>query len=133
MTGGQYELRQKEQAANAAAQSGLGIDVFDHNNGSLRDVKTLSGGEGFKASLALALGLSDIVRSCSGYIELDAMFVDEGFGNLDDNSLKTSIDALQNIAGDNRSIGIISHVGELAQMIDKQIIVTKDSQGSRVR
>ncbi len=133
MTSGQYELARQSEADNNRSQSGLELSVIDHYNGTERSVRTLSGGESFKASLALALGLADEVQSSAGGIRLDAMFVDEGFGSLDEESLRQAIDVLTSLTEGNRLVGIISHVGELKQRIDKQIIVTKQkSGGSRV-
>lgn len=129
MSGGQYELKRREEAGNNRSQSGLELDVIDHYNGSVRSVKTLSGGEAFQASLSLALGLSDEIRSSANGIRLDTMFVDEGFGSLDEESLQQAIRALASLAEGNRLVGIISHVGELKQRIDKQIVVTKDKTG----
>lgn len=130
MTNGQYELVRKKEADNYKMQSGLELDVKDYYNGSVRSVKTLSGGESFKASLALALGLSDEIQSSGGGIQLDTMFVDEGFGSLDDESLAQAINALSGLAEGNRLVGIISHVNDLKQRIDKQIIVKKDKTGA---
>ncbi|MFR5794548.1 MAG: SbcC/MukB-like Walker B domain-containing protein [Christensenellales bacterium] len=107
------------------SQSGLDLEVLDRSTGQARDVSTLSGGESFLASLALALGLSDAVQSQSGQIRMDAMFIDEGFGSLDENALRSSIDVLLELADGKRLIGIISHVQELEERIDKQIVVTK--------
>ncbi len=129
MTDGQYELVRQRQALSKAGQSGLDLDVIDHYNGSRRSVKSLSGGESFKASLALALGLADEIQYSAGGIKLDTMFVDEGFGSLDEESLAAAMKALSSLADGNRLVGIISHVGELKQKIDKQIIVTKDRSG----
>lgn len=129
MSGGQYELKRRDAAENNRSQSGLELDVIDHYNGSVRSVKTLSGGEAFKASLSLALGLSDEIRSSANGIRLDTMFVDEGFGSLDEESLQQAIHALASLADGNRLVGIISHVGELKRRIDKQIVVTKDKTG----
>lgn len=129
MSGGQYELKRRREAANNRSQSGLELDVIDHYNGTERSVKTLSGGESFKASLSLALGLSDEIQSTAGGIKLDTMFVDEGFGSLDDESLRQAIRALQNLTEGNRLVGIISHVSELKECIDKQIVVTKEKTG----
>ena len=129
MTGGQYELRHRREADNFRAQSGLELDVVDHYNGSERSVKTLSGGESFKAALSLALGLSEEIQSASGGIKLDTMFVDEGFGSLDGESLGQAIRALKSLSDGNRLVGIISHVGELKQSVDKQIVVTKNKSG----
>ncbi len=129
MSGGQYELKRRKEAENNRSRSGLELDVIDHYNGSERSVKTLSGGESFKASLSLALGLSDEIQSSSGGIKLDTMFVDEGFGSLDDESLTQAIKALSSLAEGNRLVGIISHVSELKDKIDKQIVVKKDKTG----
>jgi len=129
MTGGQYELERRSEAENNRTQSGLDLDVIDHYNGTRRSVKTLSGGESFKASLALALGLSDEVQSSAGGIRLDTMFVDEGFGSLDDESLRLAIATLRDLAGTNRLVGIISHVAELKASIENQIVVTKEKGG----
>ena len=129
MSGGQYELKRCKEAENNRSQSGLELDVIDHYNGTERSVKTLSGGESFKASLSLALGLSDEIQSSAGGIKLDTMFVDEGFGSLDDESLNQAMRALQNLAEGNRLVGIISHVTDLKERIDKQIVVTKEKSG----
>lgn len=129
MSGGQYELVRRREAANNKSQYGLDLDVIDHYNGSSRDVRTLSGGESFKASLSLALGLADEIQSSAGGIHLDTMFVDEGFGSLDEESLRQAIKALQNLTESNRLVGIISHVTELKSSIDKQIVVRKDRDG----
>ena len=129
MTDGQYDLVRRKEALTKQGQSGLDLNVIDHYNGSERSVKSLSGGESFKASLALALGLADEIQSSAGGIKLDTMFVDEGFGSLDEDSLAQAMKALTSLADNNRLVGIISHVGELKQRIDKQIIVTKDKSG----
>ena len=133
MSGGQYELKRRREAENNRSQSGLELDVIDHYNGSERSVRSLSGGETFKASLSLALGLSDEIQSSAGGIRLDAMFVDEGFGSLDEESLRQALQALTDLTQGSRLVGIISHVAELKEKIDRQIVVTKDrSGGSRV-
>ncbi len=129
MTDGQYDLVRRKEALTKQSQSGLDLDVIDHYNGSQRSVKSLSGGESFKASLALALGLADEIQSSAGGIKLDTMFIDEGFGSLDEESLSQAMKALTSLADNNRLVGIISHVGELKQKIDKQIVVTKDKSG----
>ena len=129
MSGGQYELRHRVDGDNFKSQSGLDLDVVDHYNGSVRSVKTLSGGESFKASLSLALGLSEEIQSSSGGIKLDAMFVDEGFGSLDEESLRQAMSSLRDLSEGNRLVGIISHVGDLKERIDKQIVVTKNKSG----
>ncbi|MCR5137757.1 MAG: AAA family ATPase [Oscillospiraceae bacterium] len=133
MSNGQYDLKRSDTAENLRSQSGLELSVIDHYNGTERSVKTLSGGESFKASLSLALGLSDEIQSSAGGIQLDTMFVDEGFGSLDEESLQQAIRALTGLADSNRLVGIISHVSELKERIDRQIVVTKEkSGGSRV-
>ena len=129
MTGGQYELERQREAADVRSQSGLDLCVIDHYNGTRRSVKTLSGGESFKASLSLALGLSDEIQSSAGGIQLDAMFVDEGFGSLDEESLEQAMRALTGLTESGRLVGIISHVGELRDRIDRQIVVTKQRDG----
>ena len=129
MSGGQYELKRRQEAENNRSQSGLELDVVDHYNGSQRSVKTLSGGESFKASLSLALGLSDEIQASAGGIRLDTMFVDEGFGSLDEESLQQAMESLAGLADGNRLVGIISHVPELKQRIEKQILVRKDRSG----
>ena len=129
MTGGQYDLIRRKEALNNRGQSGLDLDVIDHYNGSERSVKSLSGGESFMASLALALGLADVIQASAGGIKLDTMFIDEGFGSLDEDSLSQAIRALTSLADGSRLVGIISHVGDLQQKIDKQIVVTKDKAG----
>ena len=133
MSGGQYELKRRREASGSRSQSGLELDVIDHYNGTERSVRTLSGGESFQASLSLALGLSDEVQSSAGGIRLDTMFVDEGFGSLDEESLQQAVRALSSLTEGNRLVGIISHVGELKEKIDRQILVKKDREGgSRV-
>lgn len=133
MTEAQYELKRKEEAGNNRAQSGLDLEVIDYYNGTRRDVKTLSGGEAFKASLSLALGLSDEIQSLAGGINLQTMFVDEGFGSLDEESLQKAIKTLTSLSENGRLIGIISHVNELKEKIDNQLIIRKDkSNGSYI-
>lgn len=129
MSSGQYELKRRREGSDNRSQSGLELDVIDHYNGSERSVKSLSGGESFKASLSLALGLSDEIQSAAGGIRLDTMFVDEGFGSLDEESLQQAVRALAGLTEGNRLVGIISHVAELKERIDKQIVVTKARTG----
>lgn len=129
MTDGQYQLKRRTDSENLRSQSGLELDVIDYYNGTERSVRTLSGGESFKASLSLALGLSDEIRSSAGGIRLDTMFVDEGFGSLDEDSLRQALQALADLAESDRLVGIISHVGELQEKIDRQIIVRKEKTG----
>ena len=125
MTSGQYEFERCMKENKLTSQTGLDINVLDHYNGSVRSVKTLSGGETFKASLSLALGMADVVYSSSGGIRLDSMFVDEGFGSLDDESINLAIRVLNDLTQGNRLVGIISHVEELKTKIDRHIEVLK--------
>jgi exonuclease SbcC len=128
MTSGQYELKRAEDGNNQS-QSGLELNVIDHYNVTERSVKSLSGGESFMASLSLALGLSDEVQSSAGGIKVDTMFVDEGFGSLDPDSLDQAYRALTSLSEGNRLVGIISHVADLKSKIDSQIIVRKERTG----
>ena len=129
MTNNQYELRRKQDAVNNRQQTGLDLDIVDHHNGKIRTVKSLSGGESFMASLSLALGLSDEIQSSCGGIHLDTMFVDEGFGSLDEESRILARNTLQKLSQEgNRLIGVISHVPEL-KAIERQIQVYKDHNG----
>lgn len=125
MSSGQYELKRQEETTNKQVKSGLDLSIIDHYNGTERSVRTLSGGESFLASLALALGLSDEIQSTAGGVRLDAMFIDEGFGTLDEETLNLSMKALEGLTEGNRIIGIISHVAELKERIDRKIIITK--------
>ena len=125
MSSGQYELVRRKENKSRVGKTGLELDVVDHYNGTVRSVKTLSGGETFQASLSLALGLSDEIQSSSGGIQLDTMFVDEGFGSLDEDALDQAIRALKDLSQGSRLVGIVSHVAELKERIDKKIIVTK--------
>ena len=129
MTGGQYEFVRRKEASNQRSQSGLELDVIDHYNDTQRSANSVSGGEGFMASLSLALGLSDEIQSSAGGIRLDTLFVDEGFGSLDDNALQDVMRALVGLTEGSRLVGIISHVSELKEKIDKQIVVTKEKTG----
>ena len=137
MSQGQYELKRREDAENKKEKAGLDLNVIDHYNGSERSVRTLSGGESFQAALSLALGLSDEIQSRAGGIQIDTMFVDEGFGSLDEAALSQALKALANLADGNRMVGIISHVAELKDSINKKILVTKtmgtDGPGSYIK
>ena len=128
MSGGQYDLKRRRTAANMRGQSGLELDIVDHINGTERSVNTLSGGEAFLASLALALGLSDEVQMSTG-IRLDTLFVDEGFGSLDSEALSKAYATLAGLTEGSRLVGIISHVTELKERIDRQIVVTRQKAG----
>ncbi len=133
MTGGRYEMSRVEEIADGRTKNSLEIEVMDYYTGKTRSVKTLSGGESFKASLALALGLSDVIQAMNGGIKVDALFVDEGFGALDSESLDQACETLQGLVERDRMIGIISHVQELRERIDHQIVVERSNQGSRVK
>lgn len=132
MTDGRYELvrHSGQRSGSGAAQSGLDLDVRDSFTGRPRAASSLSGGESFKASLALALGLSDVVQANAGGIELDTMFVDEGFGTLDEESLQLALRTLTELSGSNKLVGIISHVDELRTSIDRKIVVEAGRTGS---
>jgi len=132
-TNGRYELKRRIQAKSQKGQSGLDLDVLDNYTGKVRDASTLSGGESFQASLSLALGLSDVVQRNTGGIRLDTMFIDEGFGSLDDEALQSALSMLTTLANDDKLIGIISHVDELKQCIDRKIIVQRGRDGSSVK
>ena len=129
MSGGKYDLKRRETADSLRSQSGLELDVIDHYNGTERSVKSLSGGESFIASLCLALGLAEEVQASAGGIRLDTMFVDEGFGSLDDETLHTAMNALASLTEGSRLVGVISHVAELRTRIDRQILVRKERTG----
>ena len=129
MSGGQYDLKRRRNADNKQRRSGLDLDIVDHINATERSVNTLSGGEAFLASLALALGLSDEVQMSTG-IHLDTLFVDEGFGSLDSSALSKAYQTLAGLTERNRLVGIISHVSELKERIDRQIVVSKGPDGS---
>ena len=136
MSSGQYDLRRSDvRDADGRTQTGLDLEVIDHYNGSTRSVKSLSGGESFMASLSLAIGLSDEIQSHAGGIRLDTMFVDEGFGSLDQETLDQAMNAMQDLTeGGERLVGIISHVSELKTRIGRQIVVKKTREGgSRTR
>lgn len=132
LTGGMFVLRCKEQAKNMRSQVGLDLDVLDRSTNQWRDVSTLSGGESFMASMALALGLSDVVQSRSGGVRLDSMFIDEGFGSLDENSLRQAVNLLVKLADGKRLIGVISHMPELKEEIDRKIVITKRLNGAEL-
>ncbi len=131
MTNGQYDLVRRVGELGKSSQVGLDIDVYDYHNGTYRPVNSLSGGEKFKASLSLALGLADEIQSSAGGVRIDTMFVDEGFGSLDGESLSLAISTLQDLTEGRRLVGIISHVEELKNRIDKQIIVEKQKGSNK--
>ena len=134
MSSGQYELVRHVESDNLRSQVGLELDVVDYFNGSRRPVGSLSGGESFLASLSLALGLADEIQSSAGGVRIDTMFVDEGFGSLDDDTLNQAMKALGGLSEGKRLVGIISHVAELKNRIEKQIVVTKNgADGSEIK
>lgn len=134
MTKGEFILQCREvDKLGSQGQAGLDLDVYHMASDSVRDVKTLSGGESFMASLAMALGLSDIVQNTAGAIHLDTMFIDEGFGSLDDAAREQAIRILNELADERRIVGIISHVNELKEQIDCKLLVTKTEKGSKVQ
>ncbi|MFQ9072376.1 MAG: SbcC/MukB-like Walker B domain-containing protein [Faecalibacillus faecis] len=130
LTQGRYQLIRKDEAEKGRKQQGLELDVFDQESGQLRGIKTLSGGESFKAALSLALGLSRMIQEYAGGIELNTLFIDEGFGSLDSQSLDQAMNCLMELHQDNKLIGIISHVSELKDRIDRQIIVDRKQKQS---
>lgn len=132
MTEGRYRLIRAENASDKRSQSGLEMEVMDFFTGKRRSVKSLSGGEAFKASLSLALGLSDVIQSHAGGVQIDAMFIDEGFGALDEQSREQAVLVLQRLSYGNRLVGIISHITELKENIEKKILVQRGTSGSSV-
>lgn len=133
MTEGRYELVRRPSAADGRERSGLELDIIDRLNGRSRNVRTLSGGEAFTASLSLALALSDETEAEAGGVRIDAMFIDEGFGSLDEEALENAIRILEAQTSSGRAVGIISHVQSLRERIERQIIVTKRSGESEIR
>ena len=133
LTDGMFTLRVRETASTLVSKTGLDLDVLDSRTGQWRDVSTLSGGESFLASLALALGLSDMVQAQSGAISIDALFIDEGFGSLDENALSNALDLLSSLAEGRRLIGVISHMPELERRIDRQLLVQKTDDGAKLK
>lgn len=133
MTNGRYQLVRKQDRSKGNVQSGLELLVFDQYTGLERHVKTLSGGESFKASLSLALGLADVVQERSGGVSMETMFIDEGFGTLDPESLDQAIETLLSIQKAGRLVGVISHVSELKERLDAHLIVESNLEGSKAR
>ncbi|QIC47350.1 SMC family ATPase [Lysinibacillus sphaericus] len=129
LSNGQFELRRSDRLEKHAKQSGLGLDVYDAYTDQLRDVKTLSGGEKFNASLSLALGMADVIQSFQGNIHIETMFIDEGFGSLDEESLNKAIDTLIDLQDSGRMIGVISHVPELKSAMPAVLHVEKTLNG----
>ncbi|MEN2766233.1 AAA family ATPase [Ornithinibacillus xuwenensis] len=133
MTEHRYQLIRSGEVAKRGAQSGLDLEVMDHHTGITRSVKTLSGGEGFKAALSLALGLADVVQAHAGGVQLDTLFIDEGFGTLDEISLQQAIDCLKDLQESNRLLGIISHVPQLKNEIHTKLTISPSHKGSNLR
>ena len=134
MSSGQFLLKCREMdRLGGRARTGLELDVYSLLTGSVRDVKTLSGGESFMAALSLALGMSDAIRSIAGGIQLETLFIDEGFGALDENAREQAVRVLEQLSGENRLTGIISHVPELKEQIEARLLISKDRNGSHVR
>ncbi len=132
MSGGRYALKRRTEAENRRSVTGLDLEIMDYFTGKARNVKSLSGGESFKAALSLALGLSDVIQGYAGGVVVETMFVDEGFGSLDKDSLEQAVAILKELATDNRIVGIISHVEELKECIDKKILLKKSLHGSSI-
>ena len=132
MSGGRFELMLKTEGETRQSVAGLDIDVLDHATGARRPASTFSGGEGFEASMSLALGLADVVRNHAGDIQLDSMFIDEGFGSLDETALENCVRVLKDLAGDARQVGVISHVSKLEEDVWPQIVVESGVRGSTV-
>lgn len=130
MTSGRYEMRRTKEVGDGRTKDNLEIEVLDYYTGRSRSVRTLSGGESFKASLSLALGLSDVIQAMSGGIRVDTLFIDEGFGALDSESLDQACETLMGLVESDRLIGIISHVQELRERIPRQILIDKTAGGS---
>lgn len=133
MTNGRFEMVRREDRMSGRGAEGLEINVFDRHSGLTRSVRTLSGGETFKASLALALGLSDVIQNEQGGVQVETLFIDEGFGTLDADSLEMAIETLMDLQATGRLVGIISHVDELKDRIPARIVVENKKQGSHSR
>jgi len=133
LTDGNFVLRCREGAADLRRVAGLDLEVLDKTTGRWRDVSTLSGGESFMASLALAVGLSDVVQNSSGSVRLDMLFIDEGFGSLDEQALLRAMEMLSRLCDGKRTVGVISHVAQLREHITKRLVVTRTPTGSTVR
>lgn len=133
MSRGRFALRRAKECTDQRMAAGLDLEVYDAHTGTMRAVKTLSGGQGFVASLSLALGLADVLQAYAGGVKLDTVFVDEGFGSLDSESLNLAFRTLVDLQGGGRVVGVISHVPELKERIDVRLEVTPGKRGSEVR
>ncbi len=134
MNGEQFMLQCRElEHLGKQGEVGLDLDVYDLVTDKVRDVKTLSGGEAFLAALSMALGMADMITKSAGRIHLDTMFIDEGFGSLDEEARRRAVGILHELAGDTRLVGIISHVAELKEQIGKKLVVSKGERGSHAR
>ena len=133
MTSGRYEMSRVDQVGDGRVKDNLEIQVMDYYTGKYRSVRTLSGGESFKAALSLALGMSDVIQAMSGGVQVGALFIDEGFGSLDSESLDQACETLMSLVEKNRLIGIISHVPELRERIETQLVVERTPSGSTVK
>ena len=133
MAAGQFLLKCRSlENLSTQGNAGLDLDVYSLITGKVRDVKTLSGGESFMAALALALGMTDVITQAVGAVHIDTLFIDEGFGSLDENAREQAIRILQGLSGGSRLVGIISHVTELKEQIEQKLVVTKGKSGSKV-
>lgn len=132
MTNGRYELLVEEMGTNKKSQSGLDLQVYDYHTGKVRSVRSLSGGESFQAALSLALGVSGVISQFAGGICIETLFIDEGFGSLDEQSLEFAVDTLRQLSGQGCMIGIISHVKELKEQIFQRIEIKKGQKGSQI-
>ena len=133
MTSGQLLLQLREvDQLSTQGQAGLDLDVYSPVTDSVRDVKTLSGGESFLAALSMALGMADVISSMAGAVRMDTMFIDEGFGSLDEEARERAVRILNELAGSRRLVGIISHVEELKEQIDRKLVVSRGKEGSSV-
>ena len=134
INGNQFILQCRDvEHLGRQGEAGLDLDVYDLVTDKIRDVKTLSGGESFLAALSMALGMADVIQNTAGKVHLDTMFIDEGFGSLDDEARDRAIGILNELAGDTRLVGIISHVAELKEQIDRKLVIKKGDKGSHAR
>ncbi len=133
MSDGRYGFKRAEEAKDGRTKEGMELLVLDAYTGKARSVKTLSGGESFKAALSLALGMADVIQAYAGGIQVETLFIDEGFGSLDSESLDQAVNVLRSLAGGNRLVGIVSHVEELKERLERRIIIEKSNTGSTIR